>query len=128
VKLLIDTHTFLWFVGDDPKLSVTARRVISDPNNDVYLSIASAWELAIKTSLGKITLAQPFPVFLPQQLRANSIRLLPIRMSHLQRVALLPFHHKAPFDRLLIAQSQAELMPLVSIDAVFDTYGVSRLW
>ena len=125
---MIDTHTFLWFVNNDPTLSAAAQSVIADSNNDVYLSVASAWELAIKTSIGKLTLTQPFPVFLPQQLRINNIRLLPIRLSHLQRVALLPFHHKDPFDRLLIAQSLSELMPLVSVDSVMDAYGITRLW
>ena len=128
MKILIDTHTFLWFVNNDPKLSLTAMQTISQPNNIIYLSVASAWELAIKTSIGKLNLAQPFTLFLPQQLRANTIRLLPIRIGHLQIVATLPLHHKDPFDRLLIAQSLAESIPIVSADAIFDAYGVLRIW
>lgn len=128
MKVLIDTHTFLWFVNNASTLSATAQSIIADPNNDVYLSVASAWELAIKTSIGKLTLTQPFSIFLPQQLRANNIRLFAIRLNHLQRVATLPFHHKDPFDRLLIAQSLSEMMPIVGADAVMDAYSVTRLW
>jgi PIN domain nuclease of toxin-antitoxin system len=128
VNLLLDTHSFIWFVEDNPSLSSHARRLIEESTNDVFLSIASVWEMAIKVSLSKLDLNQPFDLFIPNQLLLNDITLLDITVSHTLRVATLPFHHRDPFDRLLIAQSQLEEMPLISIDSIFDAYGVNRLW
>jgi PIN domain nuclease of toxin-antitoxin system len=128
VRLLIDTHTFLWFALDSPELSSTARDLIIDAENEILLSVASAWEIAIKVSIGKLTLSQPFTLFLPDQLRRNDIELLPVTLPHIQHIATLPFHHKDPFDRMIIAQSLVEKIPLISIDAVFDAYSVQRLW
>jgi PIN domain nuclease of toxin-antitoxin system len=128
VNLLLDTHSFIWFVEDNPSLSSHARRLIEEPTNDVFLSIASVWEMAIKVSLGKLDLSQPFDLFIPNQLLLNDITLLDITVSHTLRVATLPFHHRDPFDRLLIAQSLVEGMPLISIDSIFDAYSVNRLW
>jgi PIN domain nuclease of toxin-antitoxin system len=121
MRLLLDTHTFLWFVTNAPQL-------IQDPNNDVLLSVASVWEMAIKVGLGKLTLAQPLEVLVPDQLRRNAIDLLPIETRHTFLVAHLPLHHRDPFDRLLAAQSLTERVPLLSADAVFDNYGVQRIW
>jgi PIN domain nuclease of toxin-antitoxin system len=128
VNLLLDTHSFIWFVEDNPSLSSHARTLIEEPTNDVFLSIANIWEMAIKVSLGKLDLSQPFDLFIPNQLLLNDITLLDITVSHTLRVATLPYHHRDPFDRLLIAQSLVEVMPLISIDSVFDAYGVNRLW
>ncbi|MGB9754353.1 type II toxin-antitoxin system VapC family toxin [Roseiflexus castenholzii] len=128
MKLLLDTHAFLWFVGGDERLSPSARALIEDMSNDAYLSIASLWEMAIKISLGRLQLAQPFETFIPHQLSLNRIRLLGITISHTAKVSTLPFHHRDPFDRLLVAQAQVEQMPLVSSDAAFDAYGLTRLW
>ena len=128
MRLLIDTHTFLWFAEDSPQLSPTARDLIIEAENEILLSTASAWEIAIKVSTGKLTLAQPFAIFLPDQLRRNDIELLPVSMAHIQHIATLPFHHKDPFDRMIVAQSVVESIPLISIDAVLDSYGVKRLW
>ncbi len=128
MKLLLDTHAFLWFIGGDLRLSQDARVLIEDSGNDVFLSIASMWEMAIKISLGKLQLAQPFEVLVPQQLALNKIETLGIKVEHVAIVATLPFHHRDPFDRLLIAQSQAEQMPLVSNEVVFDNYAIKRLW
>ncbi len=128
MKALIDSHTFLWFVNDDPRLSETARSLISAPGNVLYLSIASAWELAIKFSIGKLVLSQPFPDFLEEQLALNTFRLLSIDPTHLRCVVGLPFHHKDPFDRLLIAQSLTDALPLISLDTKMDAYGVNRIW
>jgi PIN domain nuclease of toxin-antitoxin system len=128
VNLLLDTHSFIWFVEDNPSLSSHARILIEEPTNDVFLSIASLWEMAIKISLSKLDLSQPFDLFIPNQLLLNDITLLDITVSHTVRVATLPFHHRDPFDRLLVAQSQIEGMPVLSIDSIFDTYGVTRLW
>jgi PIN domain nuclease of toxin-antitoxin system len=128
VNLLLDTHSFIWFVEDHPSLSAHARALIEEPTNTVFLSIASVWEMAIKVSLGKLHLSQPFDLFMPNQLLLNDVTLLDIAVSHTMRVAMLPFHHRDPFDRLLIAQSQVEGMPLISADSIFDAYGVNRLW
>ena len=128
MPLLLDTHTFLWFIDGSPDLSAAARALIEDRANTSFLSVASAWEMAIKVSIGRLTLAEPLELLLPAQLDANGIALLPIELRHTLHVASLPFHHRDPFDRMLIAQSAVEKMPLVSVDAVFDDYGVQRLW
>lgn len=128
MKLLLDTHSFLWFVNNSPDLSANARNHIEDITNEVYLSIVSAWEIAIKTSIGKLQIPVPVHLFIPAQMATNDFRLLPIEIAHLGLVASFPFHHKDPFDRLLAAQSLNESMPLVSIDAKLDLYGVQRIW
>jgi PIN domain nuclease of toxin-antitoxin system len=128
VNLLLDTHSFIWFVEDSPSLSAQARALIEEPTNAVFLSMASVWEMAIKVSLGKLHLSQPFDLFIPNQLLLNDITILDITVNHTLLVATLPFHHRDPFDRLLIAQSLVERMPCVSIDSVFDGYSVDRLW
>lgn len=128
MRLLLDTHAFLWFIGGDERLTPSARILIEDISNELYLSVASLWEMAIKISLGRLQLRQPFETFIPHQLSLNRIGLLGITISHTAKVATLPFHHRDPFDRLLVAQAQVEQMPLVSSDAAFDTYGITRLW
>lgn len=128
MKLLLDTHSFIWFVEDHPSLSAQARTHIENPANEVFVSIASIWEMAIKISLGKLSLSQPFDLFIPHQLLANDFSLLDISISHTLHVATLPFHHRDPFDRLLCTQSLLENMPFISRDNVFDTYGVARIW
>jgi PIN domain nuclease of toxin-antitoxin system len=128
MKFLLDTHTFLWFIMGSPDLSADARVLIEDGTHENFLSVASLWEMAIKVSIGKLTLASPFEVLIPQQLSLNGIELLNIKTDHASVVATLPFHHRDPFDRLLIAQAIAEKMPLISIDATFDAYSVTRLW
>jgi PIN domain nuclease of toxin-antitoxin system len=127
MKLLLDTHTFLWFINDNSRLSARAKALL-ESDVDLLLSIASLWEIAIKASIGKLTLSQPYHIFLPQQLTDNDIEILPISLSHLNVVATLPFHHRDPFDRLLIAQTIAEQLSIVSVDAMFDAYSVKRLW
>jgi PIN domain nuclease of toxin-antitoxin system len=102
--------------------------LIEEPTNEVFLSIASVWEMAIKASLGKLDLSQPFDLFIPNQLLLNDMTLLDITVSHTLRVATLPFHHRDPFDRLLIAQSLVEGMPIISVDGILDAYNVNRLW
>jgi PIN domain nuclease of toxin-antitoxin system len=95
---------------------------------DLLLSVASLWEISVKVSIGKLTLAQPYDIFVPQQLTDNDIVVLPISLAHLGVVSTLPFHHRDPFDRLLIAQAMIERLPIVSTDTAFDAYSVKRLW
>jgi len=128
MNLLLDTHTFLWFIAGSDNLSQKARALIEDESNRVYLSAASLWEIAIKVSLGKLNLSEPFETFIPEQLDMNSVELLGISVSHASRVASLPFHHRDPFDRLLAAQALTEDIPILSADEVLDAYGVTRLW
>ena len=128
MKLLLDTHAFVWFVTDDPRLSSNARAAIEDAQNQVALSIASVWEMAIKHRLGKLSYPAPFDQFILQETAKNDISLLPITVQHAIAVAFLPLHHRDPFDRLLAVQSKAENMTLVSIDAAMDHYDLRRLW
>jgi PIN domain nuclease of toxin-antitoxin system len=128
VSYLIDTHTFLWFILDDPQLSDVARIAIEENDATVFLSIASVWEIAIKHSLGKLPLPEPFSAFIPVQLQQNAITLLGISVEHTARVAILALHHRDPFDRLLIAQSLVEKIPIISADSAFDAYGIQRIW
>lgn len=128
MRALLDTHSFLWFVSADPKLSSKAEGLISEGANELLLSVASVWEVAIKVSLGRLPLAAPVHEFIPEQLRRNWIDLLPIEASHTFEVARLPFHHRDPFDRLLIAQALVENLPIVSADSAFDDYKVERIW
>ncbi len=125
---LLDTHTFLWFINDDAQLSPTAKSLIEDSTNVIFLSVASLWEMAIKFSIGKLAVPSPFTTFIDEQLSVNNFALLNITTTHVGIVASLPFHHRDPFDRLIIAQSQSERFPIIGADAVFDTYGIQRLW
>jgi PIN domain nuclease of toxin-antitoxin system len=128
MKLLLDTHTLLWFIGGEAALSQAARTLIEDPKNEKFVSIVSIWEIAIKVSIGKISLATAFDSLFPHQLDINGFELLPVLVAHTSYVTTLPFHHRDPFDRLLIAQATSESMSLVSIDDHLDSYEVNRLW
>ena len=127
MKLLLDTHTFLWFLDDSPQLSQKGKTLL-EADNELLISIASLWEIAIKLRLGKLTVAMPIEVLMTQQLTQNDIALLPITVAPLLVVSTLPLHHRDPFDRLLIAQAMVEQMPIVSADPAFDAYPVQRLW
>ena len=128
MNLLLDTHTLLWFLGGDARLSITARDAIEDLAHTRLFSIASAWEIAIKASLGKLALTAPFSQLIPGQLRANRIELLPIRPEHIAPLLNLAYHHRDPFDRILITQAAVENAVVVSADTTLDRYGISRLW
>ena len=128
MNILLDTHAFLWFVDDNPRLSQSARVLIESDESQPFLSAPSLWEIAIKISLGKLTLSQEYESFVPHHLALNGIGLLNISMEHTAAVATLPFHHRDPFDRLLAVQSNIENMTFVSADPVFDAYGVKRVW
>jgi PIN domain nuclease of toxin-antitoxin system len=128
VRLLLDTHAFLWFIANDARLTSLARGLLEDESHDLLLSTASIWEIAIKISIGKLHLGGPIPVFIPQQLALNRIELLDINLSHLEAVSSLPRHHRDPFDRLIIAQAAVEQLPIISVDDKLDPYGIHRLW
>lgn len=127
-RLLLDTHTFLWWIDDAPQLSTAARRAIGDANTECHLSLASCWEMAIKSSLGKLQLAKPIERFVSEQLAANNFTLLNIELRHAAKIEKMPFHHRDPFDRLLIAQAMTEKLAVVTADKAFAGYGVKIIW
>ena len=128
MKFIADTHAFIWFVTDSPQLSVQAKELFESPESERVLSMASLWEIAIKASLGKLSFNKPLVKFLPEQITLNYIRVLDISISHALQVGALPFHHRDPFDRMIIAQSLVEDLPILSSDTAFDAYGIKRLW
>ena len=128
MNLLLDTCAFLWYVTDDDSLSVTAGLLIADPNNTSYVSVATIWEMAIKSRTGKLEIPSPLAQFIDTALLNNNFRIRNISISHLKQVAALPLVHRDPFDRLLIAQSLAEDLPIITNDAVFDAFHVQRIW
>ena len=128
MRVMLDTHAFLWWVEDAPTLSKKARAAISNPDNECLLSLASCWEMAIKLSLGKLRLPGVIERFIPEQLAANAISQLAIDFRHVARVVTLPFHHRDPVDRLLAAQALEERCAVVSADPMFQRYGVKRIW
>lgn len=128
MRFLLDTHSLLWFLSGDTSLSQRVRRIIENPDDVILVSIASLWEIAIKHSLGKLKLAQPFNELFPHQLSINNISLLDIQLRHVARISNLEFHHRDPFDRLLAAQSLSEEIPILSSDEALDAYGLERIW
>ena len=128
MNLLLDTHVVLWFLANDPKLSPAARAAIIDPGNVRWVSPISLVEIALKNRLGKLPLPDPFSVMFPASLVSSDIHLLPLESEHIEPLTRLPIHHKDPFDRLIAATAIVEGLTLVSVDAVFDRYGLSRLW
>jgi PIN domain nuclease of toxin-antitoxin system len=128
MRYLLDTHSLIWFIIGDLQLSDRARQLMDDDNNELFLSIASMWEMAIKCSIGKLHLTQPFEKLFPAQLDTNDISVLSITVDHLKAVCYLPLHHRDPFDRLIVAQAQVEHLPLISADTILDSYGVQRVW
>ena len=128
MKILLDTHAFLWWITDDQKLSSRAREVISDAENELFFSAASGWEISIKVQLGRLKLPEEPERFIPEQLRMNFIRSLPIQMRHALFVSALPHHHRDPFDRILVAQAQLEEMSILSADLQMSRYQVELIW
>ncbi len=127
MKLLLDTHAFIWWDSDPSQLSSTALAALRDPSNEVWLSVCSVWEMAIKVDLGKLTLRLPLPDIVAQQ-RTNGLRVMPISLEHSVAILGLPPIHKDPFDRLLIAQATVESAKLVTNDQLVGKYSVSVLW
>ena len=126
--LLLDACALLWFLSNDPKLSATAEAAIEDPANVRWLSPISLLEIAIKVRIDKLPLRKPFRMLFPAELLANDIHLLPMEPQHIEPLVTLPFHHKDPFDRLIVATSLVDNLTLVSADATLDAYGIMRLW
>jgi PIN domain nuclease of toxin-antitoxin system len=127
MRLLLDTHAFLWFAAGDPRLSRPARTAMEAEGTELCISTASVWEMAIKASLGRLTLPGPVDTYLAEKIE-EGYRMLPVTWSQAAVVERLPFHHRDPFDRLLVAQALAERCPIVTRDRVFRKYGVGVVW
>lgn len=128
MRLLLDTHAFLWWIFDDLQLSSSARALIADPSAEILFSVVSAWEIAIKTRTGRLDLPADVPTFVHDQVRRNRFTVLPIALRHALQVHALPDHHRDPFDRLLVAQAQVEVVPLLSRDSQLAVYEVELRW
>ncbi|NET67338.1 MAG: type II toxin-antitoxin system VapC family toxin [Moorea sp. SIO1G6] len=128
MKLLLDTHTFIWWTVSQGKLSEQVKSLLADKQNDLFLSLVSVWEMQIKLQLNKLSFNFPLAEVLERQQQTNDLYFLPIELDHIYALASLPLQHRDPFDRLLIAQAVVEQMPLLSIDSVFDGYPIQRLW
>lgn len=128
MRVLLDTHALIWWFSDDPSLPQTVRGIIADTDNTLVVSAASAWEIAIKFQQGKLRKVGDLVSDFSGRIEREGFQLLSISAEHGIRAGLLPGPHKDPFDRMLIAQSQAENTPIVSNEAIFETYGVRRLW
>jgi PIN domain nuclease of toxin-antitoxin system len=128
MRLLLDTHALLWFWEGNAALSAVARAAIEELDNGKHVSHVTVWEVAIKVSLGKLKLAVPYNDLFPGALMANGFRVLPTSFERFRELLMLPFHHRDPFDRLLIAQARVEGFTLVSSDTRFRAYGVPLLW
>ena len=124
--IVVDTHAFIWFISGDKKLSKTARKAIEKADT-LYLSVASIWEMAIKISLGKLELGQPFDK-IHEEIVNNGFELLDVNFQHALVLSELPFHHKDPFDRMILAQAITEKIPIISIDQYFQNYDVNVVW
>ena len=128
MKLLLDTHAFIWWANEPEKLSEKALAACQDENNTLLLSVVSVWEMQIKMQLGKLKISCPIEELIKRQQQANGLQILSIELAHVLSLSNLRSHHKDPFDRLLIAQAKVEEATLVSVDPVFSSYGVSVLW
>ena len=130
MRLLLDSHVFLWFVLIDPRLSPKAKSMIEDPSNVILISPATYWEMSIKVAIGKLDLLTSFDNFMARGIAGNNFAILPIELSHARRVSEFGKGrpHKDPFDRMLVAQALVEGIPLISADAQLDAYGITRIW
>ncbi len=128
MKVLFDTHTLLWHYLDDPKLSAVARATIRDPANQVFVSPASHWEVAIKLSTRKYRLHVPFLVFVQEAIVDNGFNIVAIDPLHSAELIALPFHHRDPFDRMIVAQAIVDKMDIISVDPILDKYPIRRIW
>ncbi len=127
MSYLIDTQAFIWYATGDSQLSNNAK-IIIESSEIRLISIATIWEMGIKANIGKLNFNSPFDAFIQKQISINKYELLPIELNHIFQLSNLPHHHRDPFDRILIAQAISENIPIVSIDAAFDSYNVNRIW
>jgi PIN domain nuclease of toxin-antitoxin system len=128
MRILLDTHALIWWMAGDPRLTTAAHEAIADDANEVFVSAASAWEIATKHRLGKLPGAGPLAIDLAREIRVQGFEPLPITLEHGQVAGALAGEHRDPFDRMLIAQAREEKMALVSLETIFDAFGVSRIW
>ena len=128
MKYLLDSHVLFWIITGDLQLSRKAKNIYLDEKNKIFISIASLWEIAIKISLNKLSISMRLPEFVQEHVIANEISIMPIELTHIYNLENLPFYHRDPFDRLIIAQSMAEKINILSNDTVFDRYPVKRIW
>lgn len=128
MRILLDTHAFLWWINNDPQLTANARSLIEDISNEIFISTVSGWEIAIKAQLGKLTVASDLEQFIANQITQNYFTILPITLSHALHIYNLPLHHRDPFDRMLVAQSQLEGLSILTIDPLIRQYTASTIW
>lgn len=127
MRYLLDTHTLIWYLEDDSRLSISAKLAIENDQNEILATIASFWEMAIKVNLGKLTLKIPLDEMF-ERLDDMDLRVINIQATHIKIIQSLPNHHRDPFDRMIIAQADAEKCIIISIDDAFDAYSTSVLW
>lgn len=125
---ILDTHVFLWWIADDPQLPDHIRSIISNSNNDLFLSAASCWEMTIKAQLGKLKLPDKPERYIPEQMAVNTVQGLPIQITHALHIYNPPCHHRDPFDRMIVAQSQVERLPIITSDPLIAKYKVRVIW
>ena len=128
MRVLLDTQAFLWWVSGADRLTARARAMIADPGTEVLLSVASAWEIAIKSATGRLELEGPAETYVPERVRYHGFGVLPVELDHALRAGTLPRHHGDPFDRLLVAQGQVEDMPIITADPLLNLYDVETIW
>ena len=128
MRVLLDTHAVIWWVDQDSLLSNASHAAIADPANELLVSAATVWEIAIKLGMARLSLSMPYRQWMNQALAGLQASLLPITVEYAERLAELPSHHRDPFDRLLIAQALVEDVPIVSADTTFEQYGIARIW
>jgi PIN domain nuclease of toxin-antitoxin system len=128
MKVLLDTHAFLWLISGDDRLSETAQKTFLNPGNILFFSAASLWEICIKMSLGKLSLKSGWLKTIEDEMKINAIQWLSIEMTHCVKLINLPFHHRDPFDRMLVAQAMVDDMQLLSWDTRLSSYGIKCIW
>ncbi|NJL62433.1 MAG: type II toxin-antitoxin system VapC family toxin [Methylacidiphilales bacterium] len=124
MRVLLDTHTLIWFFQGSARFNEAMKILIEDQDNEKFISIVTVWEMSIKQSIGKLNFSSPIKTFIEQQLVLNDFNLLDIRLDHIDVITTLPLHHRDPFDRLLIAQATVEKIPIISVDTAFDAYSI----
>jgi PIN domain nuclease of toxin-antitoxin system len=128
VRVLLDTHVFLWWNESNPQLSKKARLILADPANTLVLSVASAWEIALKAQAGKLRIPEDAATYVPTRAAYYGMEILPIHLAHALALQSLPLHHRDPFDRMLVIQSQIEKLAILTADPAIRSYAVNTIW